>query len=89
MKGYHAVARPRLRPDIGLHNAKVMAIWPTLEEAIAACMNSADYYYSWGHGISDCTIEPYEGMVSGYEVSPDAVRRLGHMLKEDEGPQDT
>jgi len=46
-----------------MRNALHMAIWPTLIEAIAYSMNLADQYYDWGYGISDCTIEPFEGIV--------------------------
>ena len=63
MKGYHPIVRLRQNLQLGIRNALDMAIYPTMIEAIAHCMNLASIYYDWGYGISDCTIEPYEGMV--------------------------
>ena len=63
LKGYHVVVRPRGNPVVGQRNALKMAIWPNLVDATAYCINLADMYYEWGYGISDATIEPFEGMV--------------------------
>jgi hypothetical protein len=64
MKGYHPIVRPRGNVQLGKRNAVDMAIVPTMIEAIASCMNLSSLYYDRGFGISDCTVEPFEGMVS-------------------------
>ena len=64
LKGYHPIVRPRQNELLGKRSALDMGIYRTLNEAIAHCMNLADQYYDWGYSISDCTIEPYEGLIT-------------------------
>jgi len=65
MRGFHVVVRPRGNPAVGQRNAMDMAIWPNLEDAMVYCVAACELYYFDRHfGISDCTIEPFEGMVA-------------------------
>ena len=61
LKGFHAVIRPRGNPQEGIRSEMNLVIWPTETEAIEYCMLLADDNFSWGYGISDCTITPCEG----------------------------
>jgi hypothetical protein len=66
MRGFHAVVRPRGNPILGMRNALNMAIWSTRIEAIAFCMNVMVSHYESRLGMSDATIERFEGLVNSY-----------------------
>ena len=63
-KGFRPVIRARKGRMLGIHGALDGAVFATLDDAITYCIGVMASHYDRQLGLSDATIEPFDGMLT-------------------------